>query len=47
MPGVNDKAMLTATGADYGLPTIGAVRLVLEAKPGLPTDPRQRSGVQP
>jgi hypothetical protein len=39
MPGVNDQAMLTATGADCGLPTISAVRLVLEAKPGLPTDP--------
>jgi hypothetical protein len=39
IPGVNDTAMLTATGADCGLPTIGAVRLVLEPKPGLPTDP--------
>jgi hypothetical protein len=37
--GVNDSAMLTATGANGGLPTIGAVRLVLEPKPGLPTDP--------
>jgi hypothetical protein len=37
--GVNDTAMLTATGANNGLPTIGAVRLVLEPKPGLPTDP--------
>jgi hypothetical protein len=35
----NDKAMLTATGADCGLPTLGAVRVVLEPKPGLPTDP--------
>ena len=31
--------MLTATGPDCGLPTIGAVRVVLEPKPGLPTDP--------
>src|SRR5262245_9213314 len=37
--GVNDSAMLTATGPDCGLPTIGAVRVVLEPKPGLPTDP--------
>jgi hypothetical protein len=39
IPGVNDKAMLTVTGADCGLPTVGAVRLALEPKPGLPTDP--------
>ena len=39
IPGVNDTAMLTATGPNCGLPTIGAVRLVLEPKPGLPTDP--------
>ncbi len=39
IPGVNDTALLTATGADCGLPTIGAVRLVVEPKPGLPTDP--------
>jgi hypothetical protein len=38
-PGVNDNVQLTATGANCGLPTIGAVRLVLEPKPGLPTDP--------
>src|SRR2546426_6514549 len=38
-PGVNDTAMLTATGPVCGLPTIGAVRVVLEPKPGLPTDP--------
>ena len=36
---VNDAAQLTATGADCGLPTVGAVRVVLEPKPGLPTDP--------
>src|SRR5438093_6915756 len=39
IPGVNDTAMLTATGPDCGLPTLGAVRLVVEPKPGLPTDP--------
>jgi hypothetical protein len=38
-PGVNDKVMLTATGGDCGLPTVGAVRLALEPKPDLPTDP--------
>jgi len=37
--GVNDQAMLTATGGDCGLPTLGAVRVVLEPKPDLPTDP--------
>ena len=37
--GVNDTAMLTATGPDCGLSTIGAVRVVLEPKPDLPTDP--------
>jgi hypothetical protein len=39
IPGVNDQVPPTATGANGGLPTIGAVRLVLEPKPGLPTDP--------
>jgi hypothetical protein len=38
-PGVNDHAQLTVTGANCGLPTVGAVRVVLEPKPGLPTDP--------
>ncbi|HEV8689559.1 MAG TPA: hypothetical protein VGQ91_04620 [Ideonella sp.] len=37
--GVNDQAQLTATGFDCGLSTLGAVRLVVEPKPGLPTDP--------
>ncbi len=37
--GVNESAMLTATGPQCGLPTIGAVRVVLEPKPDLPTDP--------
>ena len=39
IPGVNDQAQLTATGGNCGLPTLGAVRVVLEPKPGLPTDP--------
>jgi hypothetical protein len=38
-PGLNDHAQLTVTGANCGLPTVGAVRVVLEPKPGLPTDP--------
>jgi hypothetical protein len=38
-PGVNDHVQLTATGANCNLPTVGAVRVVLEPKPGLPTDP--------
>jgi hypothetical protein len=37
--GANDQAMLTATGGNCGLPSVGAVRVVLEPKPGLPTDP--------
>jgi hypothetical protein len=39
IPGLNDTAMKTATGANCGEPTIGAVRVALEPKPGLPTDP--------
>src|SRR5437016_10928408 len=39
IPGVNDTVQLTATGGNCGLATIGAVRVVLEPKPGLPTDP--------
>jgi hypothetical protein len=38
-PGVNDHVQLTVTGGNCGLPTQGAVRVVLEPKPGLPTDP--------
>ncbi len=38
-PGVNDNVQLSVTGGNCGLPTIGAVRVVLEPKPGLPTDP--------
>src|SRR5467141_4426429 len=39
IPGVNDASQLTATGGNCGLPAAGAVRVVLEPKPGLPTDP--------
>jgi hypothetical protein len=40
IPGINDQALQTgANAANDGLPTIGAIRLVLEPKPGLPTDP--------
>ena len=38
-PGINDAVQLTATGGNCGLPTLGAVRVALEPKPGLPTDP--------
>ena len=37
--GINDGAVPTATGANRDRPAIGAIRLVLEPKPGLPTDP--------
>ena len=39
IPGINDGVAPTATGANHDTPTIGAVRLALEPKPGLPTDP--------
>jgi hypothetical protein len=40
IPGVNDgNVQLTVTGGNCGLLTVGAVRVVLEPKPGLPTDP--------
>ena len=39
-PGINDAVQLTATGGNCGLSTLGTVRVVLEPKPGLPTDPR-------
>ena len=39
IPGINDGVAPTATGANHDLPTIGSVRLALEPKPGLPTDP--------
>src|SRR5262249_57721852 len=37
--GINDGTAPTATGPNHDLPTIAAVRLVVEPKPGLPTDP--------
>ena len=41
VPGINDSAIPTAANAANGQrPTLGAVRMVLEPKPGLPTDPR-------
>ena len=40
IPGINDAAIQTgANAANGGLPTLAAVRVVLEPKPGLPTDP--------
>ena len=39
IPGINDAVQLTATGGVCGLSTIGTVRVVIEPKPGLPTDP--------
>ena len=40
IPGINDGAIPTAANAANGqLRTIGTVRVVLEPKPGLPTDP--------
>lgn len=38
-PGINDTVQLTATGGNCDLPTVGTVRVALEPKPGLPTDP--------
>ena len=37
--GINDGVAPTATGANGDLPSIASVRVVLEPKPGLPTDP--------
>src|SRR5262249_55070127 len=39
IPGINDGVAPTATGANHDVPTLGAVRVALEPKPGLPTDP--------
>jgi hypothetical protein len=40
IPGINDHAIPTAANAaNHQLPTLGAVRVALEPKPGLPTDP--------
>jgi hypothetical protein len=41
VPGINDNGVIP-TGANFAngrLPTVGAVRVTLEPKPGLPTDP--------
>ena len=41
VPGINDNGVIP-TGANFangGLPTVGVVRVTLEPKPGLPTDP--------
>ena len=38
-PGINDQVQLTVTGANCGLPTVGAVRVVVEPKPDEPADP--------
>src|SRR5258708_28523709 len=40
-PGINDHAQLTVTGANCGLSTVGAVRVVLEPKPRRPIDPHK------
>jgi hypothetical protein len=40
VPGINDQAIPTAANAaNGGLPTLGSVRVTLEPKAGLPTDP--------
>jgi hypothetical protein len=39
IPDLNSGVVPTATGANHDLPPIGSVRLALEPKPGLPTDP--------
>jgi hypothetical protein len=36
---VNDHVQLTVTGVNCGLPTLGAVRVVLEPKPRFPNEP--------
>ena len=43
IPGINDNGVIP-TGANFangGLPTVGAVRVTLEPKPGLPTRSRR------
>ncbi len=39
VPGINDGTRPTATGPNGDRPTIGAIRVVVEPKPGFPTDP--------
>src|SRR5439155_10285570 len=38
IPGINDGVAPTATGPNHDLPTIASIRMVVEPKPGLPTD---------
>jgi hypothetical protein len=38
--GINDGMAPTATGPNHDRPTIGSVRIALEPKPGLPTNPK-------
>jgi len=46
VPSINDAALPTAANqANCGLPSIGSVRVVLEPKPGLPTDPNNPKGI--
>ncbi|GAA4536983.1 hypothetical protein [Amycolatopsis samaneae] len=39
IPGINDGVAPTATGPNHDIPTTGGIRVVVEPKPGLPTDP--------
>ncbi|WP_211229366.1 hypothetical protein [Nakamurella lactea] len=39
IPGVNDGVAPSATGPNHDLPNLGAIRVVVEPKPGLPKDP--------
>src|SRR5690242_16910323 len=39
IPGINDGVAPSATGPNHDLPTLGATRVVVEPKPGSPTDP--------
>ena len=39
IPGINDGVAPSATGPNHDKPTLGAVRVVVEPKLGLPTDP--------
>ncbi len=43
--GINDGTKPTGTGPNANRPTIGAVRVVLEPKPGRPTDPSDPDAV--
>ncbi|MEV6830242.1 hypothetical protein [Amycolatopsis sp. NPDC051102] len=39
VPGINDGVAPTATGPNHDPPALGGLRVVVEPKPGLPTDP--------